>query len=670
MADPWTGFNLTPGPPPPAQANGSSILPQTRSVPAPSDTVLPDVHDWSGFNLSPGQSTSLGNTWSDWGNAALKSVQVGGALTNAADIGTRTGIRVLSALPDLAATAGNFGGYEIGKFTGLPYTPQPLPSQTVINALDIAAPKDQSSTAQTAENYLPLFTPSGWERIAESPTFWSKVGTYGRQAAATNVDAYLGQKASDFVKTQGGDEVAQFLAQIAAGGTRTAATRGAGNVMQSAYGGENAPNVFDASKRLGFLPTFGMVASDEGKSAEKNIMATPIAGRGIENARTRNRQAIERGLDEATGEVAGGPGAGPIGGTSNPDEIGQPVITAAQDTQNQLIAANKARENALERNIGTRTSTEVSPVVAEMNRIMTSDEIGPNIGRTIAPRAADVNESIARFNPNDPNATTMTYGAAKDIRGDLGKTTQTMDEVPGAHQDVLYGKFTSGMQDAAASKGQAQEFTDANEAYRQMKQEQIPFLQQFSGKRNETDRGGVTFDATPQAGVVAKRVQTASTVDPATLTGMRANLGDDVTGSAVANIIRNYGAGKGGFKPEEFSDAYNKLNQPTQQLVQDRSPAAAQKLADVNTTGGQFELRPERPGLTKSIASQLFMDRLVRAGGATRLSGIAALAGGMESPDAVRALAGRADIPAILSQYALRQALINQQRQRDAAAGR
>jgi hypothetical protein len=528
----------------------------------------------------------------------------------------------------------------------------------------IAMAPDAGAAMRFVDQYGTLAAPTGWARIAESPTFWSKVGTYGRQVGGSAVDTYLGQKAAEESQAEGGSPFAQFVAQLAAGGARTAATRAAGETARTSYGGETGGETFDASKRLGFLPTAGMVGGNELKSVEKNIGAVPIAGRGIENARARNRQAIERGLDEATGEIAQ-PGGGPLGGPANPDEIGQPVITAAQAKQNQLITANKAREDSLERNIGPFTDTEVSPVVDEMNRIMTSRGVGPNIGRTVAPRAADVQEAIQRQNPDDPTATTASYGAVKDIRGDLGKRTQSADPVVGGNYDRLYGTTTSAMHDAAASKGQAQEFADANEAYRKMEQEQIPFLQQFSGERNETRGGGVTFRDTPQAGTVAKKMQTATTVDPETLRGMRANLGDDVTSSAVANTVRNYGVTKEGFKPEGFSDAYAKLNEPTQQVIWGRSPPAAQKLADVNTVGNQFELRPERPGLTKSIASQLLIDRILRGGGATRLGGVAALAGGLESPDMVRALAGRADIPAILSQYALRQALINQQRQRD-----
>ena len=263
------------------------------------------------------------------------------------------------------------------------------------------------------------------------------------------------------------------------------------------------------------------------------------------------------------------------------------------------------------------------------------------IARTLTPRVNDLYSSIDATPGGD---LTAPYSHLKDLRTDLGVRSNAADEVPGYYLGQARDAYTSAMRDAAASRGQAQAFADANEAYSRFKNTQEPWLERQGGALDPNQR-----PAEPTPGAVASRANAIPTSDPGYLTRTNALLGEPVARNTLADVLSRMGRVSDKFTPNEWGKDYANVNQPTSDFI--ARTGGAPYLENAAIGGRSFDLSPERPGASNAAGALGAV-----ATGALRFPGISlGTAYSLESPAVIRALAGRTDIPALLAQYALRQ---------------
>ena len=590
--------------------------------------------------------------WADWVLSNLKE---------GAKLAARGPLNIVGGAGDIAQTGGHAIDEAILNRTGPDYfknhpwvtalepglaghTPSPssIAGQAIKDAGVEIAP-NAGLPMRFADIALPLaasvFIPGGGaSRIAEAAGGLNKAAEAVRIGSGLAADYGL-SKAGGAIGQEYGGEGGALVGQLFGGGIRPITARVGGATLRAGAAAPNAGDIFDAMKSPegpNTLPTFGQVANNEGMKVEKAVGSVPPLSWPVNAA----RGGAEAGIADSVAQGAGIVGdRAPSLTPATPDVTGSRIITAARERNAALGDQVSSQQQQLETNIGSTTPVDVSPLVDTISGLANST--AAPVARTLTPRVNDLYGSVSATPEGE---LTAPYSHLKDLRTDLGVRSTNADEVPGYYLGRARDAYTSAMRDAAASKGQAQAFSDANRDYTIFKNVQEPWLNRQGGALDPSQR-----PAEPTPGAVASRADAIPGSDPGYLTRTNAMLGESVARNTLADVLSRLGRVSGKFTPSEWGKDYADVNQPTRDFI--GRTGAAPYLENAAIGGRAFDLAPERPGASNAAGALGAL-----AATTAKLPGVSALtAYSLESPALIRALAGRTDIPALLAQYALRQ---------------
>lgn len=642
-------------PTPTPAAPVKSITPVVAPAAAPVQSAAPITAPRSIFDDPPPTPNAASTLWQNYGAPGLK-------------LAGRTGVRAGMAPFDLTVA----GAQALGNVTdrlglttptptlldnnGQPLTgpnapSQPLPSQSIINSLGVGIDKEAGPVMRTADYALPFLATGGRSaagRIAEAPGLFNKTAEGLGYLTGGGIDAalsYLGGKAGEYI----GGPTGAFVGSFAGGGVRPAGQRGVGIVGQKMVAAPDAGQTFKAMtdpQGPNTLPTFGQLSGSSGKQFEKSVGSAPLLRSGVNAARENAEAGIARSVATGVGEVGDRePSLSPV----SSDVTAQRIIDLSREANTAQQARLSAQQQALEDAIGASTPIDVSPVARTMASLANAPTTGPAATRALTPRIGDLNELINRQNPGGPDQTmpypsTVAYGGAKDLRSDLGERSSSVEPLRGHYLDTAYGAYTDAMRGAAQEAGQGPQFDQANLDYSTFKQVNQPWLERQGGG---VERGDAP--ASPRA--VASRTEAIPGSGANYLNEIKAQLGPDAAKATLADVLSRQGQIKGQFTPSRWGSDYASVPDVVKQFIAEHAPTATPYLENAATGGRAFDIQPQRPGLSNALG---FL------GGTGALLAKAPwlavpLAGGLETPSVIRALAGQTDIPALVSQYARRQ---------------
>jgi hypothetical protein len=642
-------------------------------APTPKTGTTPDGGTGSGNNLQfiPDPVPE------GWGGWALRNAEAGAEAGG--KLLARTGVRLATALPNLlvgGSQAIGAGAEKLGvplvqtpelgpldtwlsklgipehtgnlydngqQLTGQGAPAQPMPSEDLINKLHLQMDPNASTAMKVADYVAPFVLGGlrgGVNRVSEASGLVNKTAQGLGYLTGAGLDAAGNYVGSDIGQYIGGPTGA-FVGSLFGGGVRPLVQRGVGYAGQKTYGAPEGGDVFDAmtsQQGPNAFPTFGQVTGNEGKQFEKGVGSIPILKSGVQAARDTAEQGMANSVATGVSELGDrAPSLGPVG----KDVTGTNIIGAARDTNLRLGEERSAEQQALEDAIGTNRPTNVSPLVETMSRL-SNDSAAP-IQRVVAPRTADLYKSL-NAGPAGPEDLTAPYGHLKVLRTDLGEKTVATDPMKGPPLIEARQGYTDAMRQAAHEADQGPEFDAANQRYTAWKKVQEPWLDL---------QGGRLESGAPQVhpGPIAGRADAMVGTDPGYLATTHELLGEPVARSALADVLSRQGRISERFTPSQWAKDYGSVNDPAKAYIAAHAPAAVPYFENAATGGRAFDLAPERPGQSNAMGGVAATAALLAK--YPRLA--VALAGGMETPSVIRAMAGRTDIPAVVAQYLLRQ---------------
>ena len=592
-------------------------------------------------------------------------------------LGARTGIRVLSAFPNLAAslaqsgpgllsasadqvaaeTGGNYSGDDQKKLMPA-VKPMWEPSEAIIKGIGdvrgapLALSPDASLAMKTADFAAPFFvggSGSAISRINEAAGPLNKTAEGLGFLGGASTDAALSYLGGALGQEYGGDQ-GGFAGSLFGGGFRPAVQRGFGWGGQKTMGSPEGGEVFDAMTNPAgpnVMPTFGQVTDNTGKQLEKSVGSVPILRSGVQAQRDRAEAGIQNSAATGIGEVGNRP---PNPAPVAPEVTGGRIIDLSRQANTSQQAALSAEQQALEDAIGTNRPTGVSPLVEQISELANAGP-GP-ITRVVAPRTTDLYDSL-NAGATDPADLTAPYGHLKILRSDLGEKTKTTDPVKGPAYDALYGGYTDAMRGGAQDADQGPRFDQANLDYSTFKQVNQPWLK---------DQGGDPEGPRPSPHTVESKVTGIVGAGSDYMNDIRAQLGLDPARATLADVLTRLGQVKGRFTPSQWGRDWGQgdagISPVVKQFIAEHSPEATPYLNNAAVGGKAFDLAPERPGASNAAG---FLGGLAAFLANAPKTAIAT-AGALETPSVIRAVAGRSNIPAILAQYAIRQGAAQQER--------
>ena len=588
-------------------------------------------------------------------------------------LGARTGIRVLSAFPNLAAslaqsgpgllsasadqvaaeTGGNYAGDDQKKVMPA-VKPMWEPSEAIIKGIGdlrgapLALSPDASPAMKAADFALPFFGSglgSAIGRINEAAGPLNKTAEGLGFLGGASTDAALSYLGSALGQEYGGDQ-GGFAGSLLFGSARPVAQRMFGWGGQKTMGSPEGGEIFDAMTNPAgpnVMPTWGQVTDNTGKQLEKSVQAVPILRSGVQAQRDRAEAGIQNSVATGIGEVGNrAPNPAPVA----PEVTGGRIIDLSRQANTSQKAALSAEQDALERAINPDRPTGVSPLVETLSGMANAGP-GP-ITRVVAPRTTDLYNSL-NAGAEDAGDLTAPYGHLKILRTDLGEKTKTTDPIKGPAYDTAYGAYTDAMRGGAEAAGQGPQFDQANLDYHTFKKVNQPWLK---------EQGGDPEGPRPSPHTLTSDVTGITGAGSDYLNDIRTKLGLDPARATLADVLSRLGQVKGKFAPSQWGRDWGGVSPTVQQFVAQHSPGAASYLNNAAIGGKAFDLAPERPGASNAAG---FLGSLAAFLANAPKTAIAT-AGALETPSVIRAMAGRTDIPALLAQYAIRQGAAQQER--------
>ena len=626
--------------------------------------------------------------------------RIGSALdasTPYSDLGTRAGIRVLTAPYDLLAnivqgfgapTAANIGMAEASQGTpsvvNEPAATQPhpvwSPSEAVINALGVQMDPNASEGIKTADAILPWLIPTGNQlsRVNEAAGPFNKVMTGARSEAGNLADWFLSDEGQRYARDHGWGPVAETIAGIAGGSARHVVARTGGATLPTVAGTDTGGDVYDVNRNIGVTPPSGAVL-DPNKSAGKissGLSAFPFSGTGEAPAVKAQTDAIaniaDKGLQQLSPDVTPVKQAGPDTLNDFSTDLGNQG--RAQIEQNE--AALKARSDALESQIGLDRRVDATPVLNAAVDVATD----PNAGANVRSAALD---AYNRINSNvSPTDGTIAFNALKTERSTFGGIVDNMFQsstgARGGKDTVakaispIDDAMSGAMQDAANQAGpsigpQWGQLEDDWSAHSAMKRS----LADTAGVLGDVNRPGQKWDTYVPADKVQSQLNSAvKGGNMPKIDDISQGLGPDLARQAVAETIAAKGHPAGARSNEQFrpdiwgQQAGRDVNQNVMDWIGDQAGPDAQANLEASIAAGKTTGAPsERGGLKRTLGSTAAGGAaLYGAGALGGPLGLAALpawpliASALNDPSFIRSVAGRGvtadNVAGLMSQYA------------------
>jgi hypothetical protein len=632
----------------------------------------------------------------DWRSTpAAKNIATG------AQVGALSGIRVLSAIPDLLAnvvqgfgspSAANIGMTEASSsdpslVKEAPAT-QPhsvwTPSEEIIKDIGklhgapLELGDDAPQWAKTAEAVTPWLIPTGNQitRLKEAPGVFNKLMTAGRSELGNAADWFISDDMQKWARDNGYSPAVQTLLGIVGASARHATSAAGGKAMPIVAGrpGDESGQNYDVNRAISpnAPPLKSVVDPDSsfGKLSS-GFSAFPFSSTGEKGALDAQEKAITDTANSALQQFA--PGSTPVQ-EAGPESLNDFATDLANQSRSKILANEqelKTRSDNIEAAIDPNRRVSAQPVLDAALSVATD----PNAGDQVR-RAAEA--AYHRIASNvDPVTGSIAFNALKTERSTFGAIVDNMFQPSSGARSAkdTVARSISPIEDAMSAQMQ-QAANDAGQgpAWKKLDADWSAHSQV---KRNLADTAGVLDDANaPQPwekyatsdDITSNLNSAVKGGDMPTLTKL-SSLTPETPNQAIAETI----AAKGQpahpksmehFRPDVFAQqASSGVNQNVLDHIEQQAPGAGAKLQAAVDAAKTTAEPMERGGLRRTLAS-------VAAGGAAALGGYGALGAGgvaalpftalltsaLHDPSFIRAVAGRQftpdNIAGLLTQYA------------------
>jgi hypothetical protein len=583
-----------------------------------------------------------------------------------AKLAGRTGIRVGLAPFDLMVSGMRALGREFDRVPGLTsQAPQlidtngqpiggastPLPSEAAIQDASKAVPLQMDTNASPAMKFADVVAPIAFSGITKGVTSASSIpGMFGgalKETAKQGAGAAAATAGGALASYLGADDLGTLLASIASGGAILKGIQGWGTqkiANRYGVGKEEARQTLDDAPSLGVKPTFGMLATPEGKMLEANLAANPLVGGGIKAQMADVQNTLNNRISQEAGNV--GYGGTPLAKPRDPTAMGADLTSEAQARQAALNDATSQSYDALRAKIGN-TPPDLKGLADQISGYAVHPDTAPEWTPALEARARNVNAMAERGGG---------YSALQDSRSLLGKSLAGADALEGKPYSTVYGHMTDTMRDTADRAGAAADFDVANERARVMHQEQFPPLQALGGELGSVNpfTGRQQFNNAPSAGAASgifeRAASTEHSGDPELMRQIDEHMQGGAVGRALADIIRNAGYKSGDFRLEHFAPAWEGVNEQARSSIGNRSAETPATLDKVARLSDVFLRKPATSGLTDTLGLQAAM-AMLPGNWATKTAGAMALMRCLNSNSMLNAMAGRGGLADLLTPY-------------------
>jgi hypothetical protein len=263
------------------------------------------------------------------------------------------------------------------------------------------------------------------------------------------------------------EKLGRWLGSIA-GGAPDLAKGPAIKVARRLFAGEQAPRVDLNAQGIGVRPSFGALANTPGRYLSKALAAVPFAGNPTLSAQTRIEQAVEDARTRAAEQI----NQGPLPAHSDPNSIGENLITLARQRSAAIKSAASQKFADLYNRVGPDTLIDARPVIAEIQRQMARPDISADQIQGLQARLDYLN-SMTHGQPYYRGQTfsgglspTMTLGQLGKFRTELGADLTNMPAINTVFEGPVRDAITGAMQNVFTQHGLGAEFQAANENYR------------------------------------------------------------------------------------------------------------------------------------------------------------------------------------------------------------
>lgn len=381
------------------------------------------------------------------------------------NVAGRVGISALTAVPDMLAAAWNYGltkkaidavsPFITGKIE--PVTPTlPDTSQTIRHATGVAdLPADAPTGQRLAEAGMSALIPIGPSFIRglqAAPTVaravTSTLGNIGRNVVAPTIGGEAGGAVGEYVGGKVGlPEQGRTIGSFVGGvGSQQGANRYGPRAGDYFFGspGPNAPQIAATAARQGVTPTAGMLGDRPTQAAERNMQGQFGSAQPTIRARDASIEQIQDAGNRATQGFYGIPA---------PTPRTRDVVLAARNAPTPADASSAAQQTLVNK-VGARSPVDVTPLLAEMQRVIRSTD--PQTAGPIQARIDHLQEMMPRIRNSQGQLVpipVVPYEQFKDWRTNLRAKTATLDGISGRFHDQIYDTATDAMRNTAQANG-------------------------------------------------------------------------------------------------------------------------------------------------------------------------------------------------------------------------
>lgn len=653
-------------------------------------------------NFTPPPAAGADDPFKNFTPPDWRSTPTAQNVATGAQVGALSGIRVLSAIPDLLANvvqgfgssdASNIGMNEASAsdpslVNEKPATePHPVwtPSEEIIKDIGAAHGSplelgdDAPQWAKTAETYLPWLIPTGNQltRVKEAAGPFNKVMTAGRSELGNAADWFVSNDMQKWAADNGYSPAVQTLLGIVGGSARHVASAVGGKTMPLVAGreGDESGQNYDANRNIGVTAPLKSVADPDSSFGKlsSGFSAFPFSSTGEKGALDAQADAIKGTANDALQQFA--PGSTPVD-KAGPESLNNYATDIANQSRSKILANEqelKTRSDQIEAAIDPNRRVSAQPVLDAALSVATD----PNAGDSVRKAAEAAYHRIA--SNVDPVNNTIAFNALKTERSTFGAIVDNMFQPSSGARNAkdtvarniapIEDAMSASMQQAANDKS-----PQVGQAWSQLDQDWKAHSQV---KRNLADTAGVLDDVNaPQPwekyatsdDITSNLNSAVAGGDMPTLTKL-GSLTPETPNRAIAETI----AAKGQpahpksmehFRPDVFAQgASSGVNPNVMDHIEQQAPGAGEKLQSAIDAAKTTAEPMERGGFKRMLASVAAGGAAaLGAGGALGTAGVAALplttllTSALYDPSFIRAVAGRQftkdNIAGLLTQYA------------------
>ena len=430
----------------------------------------------------------------------------------------------------------------------------------------------------------------------------------------------VGGEVGEYVGGDVGRELGSFAGSLAA----FPAANAYKSAVKSRYFDPDSADTLNAINRLnmpsaeggadaGIPVTAGILSPKRLGAKEDQLARQPIIGRKVIETRRGQYSGIDEAKKNVIEQIRGREAGGPI----TKESLGNDIRAMLADAETTVDVKMSNLQEALAQNVGLLTPTDAMHIEGTLGKLAkergTSDALRSQADRLRAQIRKDYDLNITDTGVPTP---TMPYGAAKDIRSNIG--AQLPDEGLARKVEApTYGSLTEMMREAAEQRG-ITNFDDIQTRYSNWKT-QKDAITEMRGKSTDPEAGAYSSLVGGGSKGSIKQLKPFEEHSPAALDQILAdalelhtrgpNAGRPVDPELVdpKAMVREWGS-----RSDEFKDFYTKNNPTLRKLLDDIttvSQAEASRAGKRSVPGGPGstigEGQDPKPGLAALLAERI-----------------------------------------------------------------